>query len=99
MIEKHATNGNVITIAPSGVISMVGLVPHTSPQFTFVTTPFPGVITILRHILKQRLFVVHAISIPPFLINTICISQKEGTVYTDIKLRRFFNSFKNYYSA
>jgi hypothetical protein len=31
-IEKHATNGKVITIDPLGLITIVGLVPHVPPN-------------------------------------------------------------------
>lgn len=64
MTEKHAINGNVITIDPLGCITISGLVPHVPSQFIVVITPFPGMMVISRHTSKQTLLVVHAIAIP-----------------------------------
>jgi hypothetical protein len=58
---KHAVNGRVIITDPVGLISIVGLVPHTSSQFTTDVTPLPGVIVNMKQIPKQILFLVHAI--------------------------------------
>jgi hypothetical protein len=69
---KHAVNGRVIITDPVGLISIVGLVPHTSSQFTTDVTPLPGVIVNMKQIPKQILFLVHAIFIPPFTLINIC---------------------------